>query len=152
MMCIFDCRLPGSSLDRDFIAYGEAKKFVLVKGTSCFIYGEEHDPSPLYAIPLEDVYAVLEDPDAPDPMSVTVNPRPSDHKPRDGMVTVLLKYRSDGSQAYQVTFDTSSDRTLAKRFIDILDHVNAKKGGDVGASVVYAELVGQEAKKAQPDI
>jgi len=144
--------LPCIYNERDFVAYGEVKKFVLIKGSSCFVYGDEHDGSPLYAIPLNEFDAVQEDPNRLDPASVTISPRPGDHKPRKGFVTVLLKNRKDGSQAYQLTFDTNSDPGIVKRFLDIVENARSKKSGPVTASVVQAERIATIAHAAQPEI
>jgi len=159
--CIYD--------ERDYITYGEAKKFVLVKGLSCFVYLDERDPAPIYAIPLQDVYAVQEDPRNLDPASVTVNPRANDSRPSEGYVTILLKYRRDGSQAYQLTFDTKAaagaDRSSPKRFVDAVEFQQHKYkqqqkefgGGEVGgdvvtASLLHAKQVGKVAQQYQPEI
>jgi len=164
--CIYD--------ERDYVTYGEVKKYVLVKGSSCFVYAEQTDPSPLYAIPLQDdddeneLIPIQEDPDHLDPCSVTINPRPGDHKPKDGYVTVLLKYRRKKKrrgdsgkmkQAYQFTFNQNGgDKGVAKRFIDVVER-NAKRGGHakphpatVAGSVLRANQVAKEAKKYQPEI
>jgi hypothetical protein len=143
--CIYD--------ERDFVTYGEVKKYALIKGESCFIYGEETDPSPLYAIPLSDLKAVLEDRDHPDPGSITISPMPDTNKSRPEMVTVLLKSKLDGSQQYQFTFDTSKDRSRPKRFMEAVERAGGKsRTGPVTASVVHAKQISKEAKKAQPDI
>jgi hypothetical protein len=76
----------------------------LIKGDSCFVYGEESDPSPIYAIPLDDLYAIHEDPDNPDKGSITINPMPT-NKPPKNLVTVLLKYKENRKQAYQFMFN-----------------------------------------------
>jgi hypothetical protein len=58
--------LPFFFDERDFVAYGEALRFVLIKGDCCFVFADQHEPAPLYAIPLDEVYPVLEDPKNPD--------------------------------------------------------------------------------------
>ena len=58
--------------ERDFVSFGEVARFVFVKGNCIFVYGQETDPNPLYAIPLETVKIVLEDPKKPDKHSFTV--------------------------------------------------------------------------------
>ena len=111
--CIYD--------ERDFISYNEVKKYMIIKAATCFVYVEKTDPSPLYAIPLENYTAVMEDPDKPDKGSATISPVPGTNKPRGGMVTVLLKYSGTGKQAYQFTFDTKSlDKSLPKRFMELV--------------------------------
>jgi hypothetical protein len=72
----------------------------------------------------------------------------------EDMVTVLFKYRKDGSQAYQFTFNTHSDKSLAKRFFNTVEQCSSGKGkgGPVRASVIHAKNVGGAAGKAQPMI
>lgn len=144
--CIFD--------ERDFATYGEVKKYCLVKGGSCFIYGYETDNKPLYAIPLEDLYAIIEDPEKPDKGSITISPMPNTNKPRKEMVTILLKYKSNSEQAFQFTFNTETDPTLSKRFFDVVQSSGATemKRGPVTESVARAKDLSKEAMKAQPAI
>lgn len=144
--CIFD--------ERDFATYGEVKKYCLVKGDSCFIYGDETDPKPLYAIPLDDLYPILEDPNNPDKESTTLSPMPGTNKPRKEMVTIMLKYKSSNEQAFQFTFDTANNPALATRFFDVVQNCGSEmaKRGPVTASVVRAQYLSKEAKRAQPSI
>jgi len=148
--------LPFLFDERDYASYGELKKYCLVKGDCCFVYGEETNNKPLYAIPLEDFDATIEDRDKPDKLSITINPEPNTNKQRKEYVTVLLKNRSDKMQApYQFTFKIDRDPTLPQRFVDILAEGYSKtkeKRGRVTASVVEANTIGREAQKAQPMI
>jgi hypothetical protein len=146
--CIYD--------ERDFVTFGEVKKYCLIKGSSCFIYMQDTDMQPLYAIELEDVYPVVENPNLMDPWSVTVSPMPNTNKPRKEMITVLLKYRSNHQQAYQFTFDTLQDASLAKRFVEAVRTVSNMKrgtgGGPVTASIMRADGVAKQAAQQQPRI
>jgi hypothetical protein len=146
--CIYD--------ERDFVAYGEVKKYCLIKSSTCFVFLQNTDLAPLYAIPLDEVYAVQEDPNHPDPASITVSPVPNTNKPRKSVVTIMLKYTRDDSQAYQFTFDTEQDVSLAKRFMDAVEMGKAaakKSGGGVAtASILRANVVGQKAAKNQPNM
>lgn len=130
--CVYD--------ERDFVAFGEVARFLFVKGNCIFVYGQETDPNPLYAIQLESVVAMQEDPKNPDADSFTISPRINTNEARENLVTVLLKDRTTRKQSYQITFDTSKDNGVAKRFIDVLA-VNAKHyGGEViTASVVQSK-------------
>jgi hypothetical protein len=111
--CIYD--------ERDFVSYNEVKKYMVIQSGTCFVYMEEKDPFPLYAIPLEKFVAILEDPDRPDKGSATISPVPGTNRSRDGMVTVLLKYPYTGKQAYQFTFDTNAfDKSFPKLFIALV--------------------------------
>lgn len=140
--------------ERDFVSFGEVKKYCLIKGDSCFVYAEESDPSPIYAIPLDDLYAIREDRDNPDKGSITINPRPGTNKPPKNLVTILLKYKKNRKQAYQFTFDIDKDPSLPKRFMDVVAKCGdaASKRGRLTASVAVAKVAGKEAEKAQPDI
>jgi hypothetical protein len=146
--CIYD--------ERDFVTFGEVKKYCLIKGATCFIFLQNTDLAPLYALPLDEVYPVQEDPNHPDPASITVSPVPNTNKPRKTVVTIMLKYRRDDSQAYQFTFDIEQDASLAKRFIDAVEMGNAtsKKsgGGGATASIVRANVVAKQAAKQQPNM
>ena len=66
--------LPCVFGERDFVSYGEVLRYVVVKGDNCFIFTEENDPSPLYAIPLHDKTAKREDPNNPEGTSLTISP------------------------------------------------------------------------------
>jgi hypothetical protein len=145
--CIYD--------ERDFVTFGEVKKYCLIKGSTCFVFLQDTDLAPLYAIPLDEVYPVQEDPHHPDPTSVTVSPVPNTNKPRKSVVTIMLKYRRDDSQAYQFTFDTEQDASLAKRFLDAVEMGNAaskKSGGVATASIVRAKVVAKQAAQQQPNM
>jgi len=135
--CIYD--------ERDFVSFGEARKYALIKGASCFVFNDDTDPSPLYAIPLNDLYTILEDPDKPDPGSVTISPELNTNKPRKGMVTVLLKYKNNSSQAFQFTFDTLKDPSLPNYFIDAVDKAG-KKAGSIPVSIVEDQKTDKEMK------
>lgn len=144
--------LPFIFDERDFITYGEVKKYMVVKAGSCFVYGEESDPSPMYSIPLNEVFAVLEDRNKPEKGSITISPIPNSNLPREGLVTVLLKYRKNKKQAYQFTFDTkATDKSFPKRFMELVEQAQMK-GGPVTASVIKADRMGKEVMKNQPTI
>lgn len=111
--CVYD--------ERDFVSYGEVKNYVLVKDGYAYIYVHESDPSPLYAFELNRYIPVLEDPEKPERTSWTVSPMPDTNLSRPSMKTILLKKKTDGNQAFQLTFDTEHDPTLAKTFIGLFD-------------------------------
>jgi hypothetical protein len=94
----------------------------------------------------------LEDPDKPDPGSVAVLPVANTNKPQKGLVTVLLKKKSDSLQAFQFTFDTAGDPSLAKRFLELFLISRKGPAGPVTVSVMHAKQISKEAKKAQPNI
>ncbi|KAL7572067.1 hypothetical protein ACA910_001714 [Epithemia clementina (nom. ined.)] len=110
--CIFD--------ERDFVAYGEVKYFVAAWEQVCFVYAEETSRKPYFAIDLSRYFAVQEDPNHPDRESYTISPEPDTNRPRPTMITILLKSKKDRSQAYQFSFETANDKTLAKRFLDVV--------------------------------
>ena len=78
-----------------------------------------------------------EDPKNPDKNSYTVSPRVNTNEVRENMVTILLKDRKKGKISYQISFDTTKDKSLPKRFLDVFI-MNSKRYGseDVAASVV----------------
>lgn len=111
--CIFD--------ERDYVSYGEVKKYVLIVEGSCFIYKDHTDAHPLYAIDLTKTKPIVDDRIRPDPESATISPLPNENLQPVHMKTINLKYISNMKQAYQFTFDTKNDSTLAKRFMDAVE-------------------------------
>jgi hypothetical protein len=141
--CYFD--------ERDFVSMGEVTRYVFVKGNVIFVYGQETDPSPLYAIPLETVEAFKEDPKNLDKNSVTISPRVNTNEARENLVTILLRDRTTRRHVYQFTFNVSDDKSVAKRFLDLVNFVGKISGGQVvTASVMKARDVGEKAEKQQP--
>jgi hypothetical protein len=131
--------LPFIYDERDFLSYGEVLRFILVKGNVIFVFGRETDPSPLYAIDIASVRGIVEDPKKPDPHSYTISPQIGTNKAGTHLTTVLLKDRLTGKQAYQITFDTSRDMSLVKRFMNALETSTKHYGGQlVTAAVVEA--------------
>ena len=120
--------------ERDFIAFGEVKRFAVIKNDCCFIFIDENELQPLYAIPLNKMTTLLEDPKNPDKCSVTISPT-SVKTSNSDFVTVLLKDDS-GSLAYQFTFDKSKDRTIAKRFCDVVSAASKQQESIVTGSLV----------------
>jgi hypothetical protein len=104
--------------DRDFVSFGEIKRYIMLQNTTCFVYNSRDDLQPLYVISLHDLYAIQEDPMHMDPFSITVSPLPGSLQSPPNLVTILLKYVKDNSQAYQFTFDTDDDSSLPKTFLD----------------------------------
>jgi hypothetical protein len=134
---------------RDYVTFGEVRRYIFIKGNCVFVYGQVTDPYPLYAIELETVTAELEDPLKPDPYSFTVCPQVQTNRTGSHLATVLLKDKSTRKQAFQITFDTSQDKSVAKRFMDVF-HTNAKHYGVtevVTASVVTAKALAKEFSK-----
>jgi hypothetical protein len=136
--------------ERDFVSFGEVTRYLFVKGNCIFVYGQDTDASPLYAIQLETVRAVQEDPKNPHKDSYTISPRAHTNRvglgvgeARENLVTILLLNAETGKHAYQITFDTVDDKSVAKRFLDVLSR-NVKYYGleVVTASVVKAKAVG----------
>jgi hypothetical protein len=135
---ILQVLLPCLYEERDFVAYGEVKYYVLVKEGLCYVYVDESDPSPLYAIELDKYFAVQEDPRKPEKGSITISPLPNTNLPRESMKTVLLKNKSNGKQAYQFTFDTEKDPSLHKLFYDLVDDSKKKGSKAVAATAIPA--------------
>ena len=127
--------------ERDFVSYGEVRRFVFVKENCIFVYGGKTDPKPLYVIELETIRAEIEDPMKPDKHSFSISPQAGTNKPGSHFMSVLLKDKYSGKQSYQITFDTRTDKSLLKRFMDVL-RTNAKHyGGEVvSAAIVEAKM------------
>lgn len=138
--CIFD--------ERDFVAFGEVLRFVLVKGSNCFVYTAETDVSPLYSIPLVELSPKMEDRHNPEGTSLTISPSFNNISKED-LSTVLLKHHN-GRIAYQFTFSTKDDKEVANRFLSVV--CGANKGGKLQtSSVAYAEVIARDKEKCQPD-
>jgi hypothetical protein len=133
--------------ERDFAAYGDFKKFCIITSTTttsdhhhhhhhpqdhfddaiCYVYVDENHPSPLYALPLNDLVPVVEDRKRPDKYSITISPLPNTNESPETMVTVLLKSRKTNNLVHQFTFDTTNDPTRARRFCDCFDRDKKNK-------------------------
>ena len=110
-------------------------RYGVIRGGCCFIYLESTDLVPLYVFSLADVKPEIEDAHKPDKASCTVNPVNNSNKSRDDLVTVLLRYKRDGNLAYQFTFETEKDKSIVKRFIEVVQ-VNGQMNQPLKASVV----------------
>lgn len=129
--------LPWFFDERDFVSFGEIKKYCLVTSDTIYVYNEESDPSPLYTIYLLDdnvhQQVVVEDPKHLHTYSVTVNPLPETNQSPPYMVTLLLLQTTKNNKkqqqkvAHQLTFDTSQDAQLAMRCFEALSFVLDKK-------------------------
>lgn len=142
--CFFD--------ERDFVSYGEAVRYVLVKSDNCFVYTDQDSTSPLYAIPLHDLQAITEDPSNPELTSITISPGDQNISKAD-LETVLLKYSKSGKIAYQFTFNTAGDKTVSQRFMSAISPSGKganERSDDKTASIIYAEKVAVAKAKGQP--
>ena len=117
----------------------------MIKGECCFVYLENTDLSPLYGFSLSEVYPLVENPKNPDKCSVTVNPAKNTNETHHDMVTILLKYKSSGKQAYQFTFETDEDKSIATRFFDIVERNGGKT--DAAAATSLEKDVDGKSKK-----
>ncbi len=102
--------------DRDFVAYGEIERFIVIQDNTCFVYTESSDPSPLYTIPIESLKPVREDPLNPHKRSLTVRPKPNSSLQGSELETILLLDDND-KLAFQFTFDLSRGKSLADDFM-----------------------------------
>lgn len=134
--------LPFFFDERDFVSYGEVRRFLFVRGHCIFVYGQQSDPRPLYLIEIKNYRAEIENPAKPDKYSFTISPQAGTNTSGSYFTTVLLKDKKSGKQSYQITFDTRNDKSLIKRFMDVLS-VNAKQyeGQVISASVVDEKVV-----------
>ena len=147
---IIQLLLPCLYDDRNFVTYGEAKKYCLIKDTVCYVYNDRTDPMPLYQISFlqndhrnsssrssENQWyldVMMEDRCHPHRFSTTISPQPDTNLPREEMKTVLLiqSLRSNNSSKtnpvqqqllYQFTFDTWNDTTIADRFLAVVQSI-----------------------------
>jgi hypothetical protein len=128
--------LPFLYDERDFVSFGEVVRFILVTGNVIFVYGHKTDPTPLYSIDVDSVRGLIEDPNNPDPHSYTISPQIGTNKAATYLATVLLKDRFTGKQAFQITFDTSHDNTVVKRFMEAIQSNAKHYAGEVAAAAV----------------
>ena len=138
--------LPFIFDERDFVAFGEVKYFVAVSGQLCMVYAEETSLKPYYALDLSEFIAIKEDPNKPDPKSFTVSPEPDTNKPRPTMITILLKDKVTKKLAYQFTIDTFKDKSLAKRFLDVVTVASSSAKKDVVDGVLVSKGKGKASK------
>lgn len=133
--------LPMIYDERDFISFGESKRYVFIKSDCIFVYGQKIDPKPLYVIQLETIRGEVEDPNNPHKNSYTVSPQAGNNRTGSNLVTVLLMDRVSGKQSYQITFDSRTDKSLVKKFMDTLQSNSKHYGVEVvSASVVEGRL------------
>ncbi len=136
---------------RDCLTFGELRRFIFVKGNCIFVYGHMTDPYPLYAIQMETVIAMVEDPENPDPHSYTICPQTDTNKTSPQFATILLKEKKTQKQAYQITFDTSKDPSVVRRFMDVLETNSKLYGGEViMASVQKIQDLAKQVPKRIP--
>lgn len=142
---IFRKCLPAIFDERDFVSYGEVLRYVFIKNNCILVYTDDAAPFPLYAIQIPDVTAEQEDPKKPDRYSFTVSPHANTHESRANMLTFLLRDKVKRKIAYQVTFDTTHDKSLGKVFMDVFQR-NSKQYGD---EVITASVVDSNSKTAK---
>lgn len=123
MTCARKC-LPFLFDPRDFVSYGEAARYVIVKDNNCFVFTEETSTNPLYNIPLGSLQPMKEDPKKPHKSSITISPSVNTNLPGANCETILL-LDAMGELAYQFTFLISKDKDLATRFILAVQNINA---------------------------
>jgi len=108
--------LSWECFQRDFVSFGEALRYIMVRDEHIYVFLSDSEPAPLFVIPFSNLFPILEDRLRPDKDSVTMNPTANTNLANEDLVTVLLKYRSNRKQAFQFTFNTQNDGTLAQRF------------------------------------
>lgn len=111
--------LPSIYDERDFVSYGEVVRFIFLRGNCLFIYGQKSDPKPLFVIEISEVRAEIENPKTPHTNSYTISPQHGNNMTGLDFVTVLLldKALTSTNQLYQITFDASSDKSIAQKFV-----------------------------------
>jgi hypothetical protein len=116
---------------REFVAWGEVKRYMIIQWNMCYIFGEKTDASPLFSFPLHELYATQVDTKSFtgrlgswSSTTTIINPNSSNQQPQH-LLTVMLKYTVDNIQAYQVVFDTLKDPSVVKRFLDLVEAANS---------------------------
>jgi hypothetical protein len=121
----------------------------------------------LYAVPLSDFNATLEDPDNPSEESYTMSPTGESNAAGSGLETVLLRGADKAQKVlYQVTFSNkdASMANAASRFVAIMNGdivepsknsvLNPSKDGPAKKpetqSVMYAHAVAESKVQHQP--
>ena len=137
--------LPFFYDERDFVSYGEIRRFLFIRGNCIFVYGEKSDPRPLYVIEMQNFRAEIEDRMKPDKYSFTVSPQAGTNLSGPEFTTVLLKDKHSGKLSYQITFDTSNDKSLIKRFMDVFSFSVKHYGGEV---VIASKIEEKLSKKS----
>ena len=126
---ILQILLPCLYDDRNFVTYGEVKKYCFMKDAVCYVYIDRTDPNPLYQISFhKNLHVQIEDRYHPHRYSTTISPQPDTNLPREEMKTVLIYLKGSSSSGgsgtnqllYQFTFDTTKDSTVADRFLTIV--------------------------------
>lgn len=135
--------LPFFYDERDFLAFGEVRRYIFVRGHCIFVYGQKTDPNPLYVIEIQKLRAEIENPAKQDKYSFTISPQAGTNISGSYFTTILLKDKHTGKQLYQITFDTRDDKSLVKRFMDIMS-VNAKQ---YERQVISASVVDEKMEK-----
>jgi len=112
----------------------QISRFIVVKRNCCFVYLEPTDGEPLYAFSLSELNAEIEDPNKPDKYSYTVDPSTNTNKTSNKLTTVILrnKFINKGNLAYQLTFDTSKEKGVVKKFMEVME----RAGSPIVASLV----------------
>jgi len=135
--------------ERDFVSYGEVLRYLFIKGNCIFVYGQKSDPKPLFVIQLETIRAEIEDSKQPHKNSYTISPQSGNNMTSSSLVTVLLMdgFSKSGKQLYQITFDISTDKSVVKRFMDILRTNTKYYGGEVVVEARTKMDINSDSKK-----
>jgi len=121
------------------------ERYILVKGTGCFVFASETALSPLYAIKLDHMAAELKD---------------KNH--HEGRTLVLLRAGGTlGDVQYEISFSTPDTATAFQKAVTeqaslaATDETRKRLGHDhlisKRASVRYAESIAKSKEKEQPD-
>ena len=94
------------------------KRYVVVRKNCCFIFIDEFASSPLYKIPLDDIYAEHENQSKQDSQIVKVSPESTKISVKKPTSTVLLRFSHNRKIAYQFTFNSNDSIEVAKSFFN----------------------------------
>ena len=119
--------------ERSCVSFGEVKRYVVVVEDNCYVFSEATDPTVLYAIPLNDLQMIREDPSRPHFRSHTVSPEANTGLPRRNLsretLSTVLMINIKGEIVLQLTFDCDvSGEDVVDRFLSSVAMLSKSKG------------------------
>lgn len=130
---VFQKIFPRLLDERSYVSFGEVKRYIVVVDEEIFIFADATDPSPLYTIPLMNLYPMREDSLRPHFRSHTVSPEantglPRANQSRETLDTVLLTNTKGKNIAFQITFDSLiSGEDVVEKFIKSVETPKMEK-------------------------
>lgn len=130
--------------ERNFIPYGEARRFLVIKHDICFVFLDDVSTSPLFTFSVDNLVPKIEDVKNPDPNSTTISPIASSkyNASGDTYTTILLRVREENKRhtklAYQVSFEKRNDSSedTVQNFLQMFKSTSNYEKTDVVAVAV----------------